>query len=295
MCAAPICTSPRETYRCTGPNVIPGHEVVGRSRCAGPGHRRRIRGRRSRRHRVAATYLWRVQVLHPRPGEPVPAVALHRLGRRRRIRRIRHGPSGFRAPAAGGILRHRTGAAAVRGHHRLSLPVARRPACRWAARHLRLRRQRAHHRAGGTGAGRRGARDDAGCGGARAWRSRSARRRRRVPTTARRSQLDAAILFAPVGDLVLPALEALDRGGTLAVAGIYLSDIPTLNYERHLFFERQVRSVTSNTRDDAREFLAFAGRHRIAVTSAGVSARPCRRCPHRSQRRTRRRRRRAAV
>jgi alcohol dehydrogenase, propanol-preferring len=79
--------------------------------------------------------------------------------------------------------------------------------------------------------------------------------------------LDAAILFAPVGDLVLPALEALDRGGTLAIAGIYLSDIPALNYERHLFQERQVRSVTSNTRADAREFLAFAGRHHIDVTS----------------------------
>ena len=79
--------------------------------------------------------------------------------------------------------------------------------------------------------------------------------------------LDAAILFAPVGDLVLPALEALDRGGTLAIAGIYLSDIPVLNYERHLFQERQVRSVTSNTRNDAREFLAFAGQHHIDVTS----------------------------
>ena len=83
--------------------------------------------------------------------------------------------------------------------------------------------------------------------------------------------LDAAILFAPVGDLVLPALEALDRGGTLAVAGIHLSDIPALNYQRHLFQERQVRSVTSNTRDDAREFLAFAGRHRIEVTSPQYS------------------------
>jgi len=80
-------------------------------------------------------------------------------------------------------------------------------------------------------------------------------------------KLDAAILFAPVGDLVLPALEALDRGGTLAVAGIHLSDIPALNYQRHLFQERQIRSVTSNTRDDAREFLTFAGRHRIEVTS----------------------------
>lgn len=80
-------------------------------------------------------------------------------------------------------------------------------------------------------------------------------------------RLDSAIVFAPVGTLVLPALEALDRGGTLAVAGIYLSDIPALNYERHLFYERQIRSVTSNTRHDAREFLAFAGRHRIALTT----------------------------
>lgn len=80
-------------------------------------------------------------------------------------------------------------------------------------------------------------------------------------------KLDAAILFAPVGDLVLPALEALDRGGTLAIAGIHLTDIPALNYQRHLFQERQVRSVTSNTRADAREFLAFAGRHRIEVTT----------------------------
>ena len=80
-------------------------------------------------------------------------------------------------------------------------------------------------------------------------------------------KLDSAILFAPVGDLVLPALEALDRGGTLAVAGIHLSDIPVLNYQRHLFQERQIRSVTSNTRADARQFLELAGRHRIEVSA----------------------------
>jgi propanol-preferring alcohol dehydrogenase len=78
--------------------------------------------------------------------------------------------------------------------------------------------------------------------------------------------LDAAIMFAPVGELVLPALAALDRGGTLAIAGIYLSDIPPLNYEKHLFQERQLRSVTSNTRADAREFLGFAAEHKLAVT-----------------------------
>jgi propanol-preferring alcohol dehydrogenase len=79
--------------------------------------------------------------------------------------------------------------------------------------------------------------------------------------------LDSAILFAPVGDLVLPALEALDRGGTLAVAGIHLSDILAMNYQRHLFQERQLRSVASNTRADAREFLAFAGNHHLEVTT----------------------------
>src|SRR5246127_1635711 len=79
--------------------------------------------------------------------------------------------------------------------------------------------------------------------------------------------LDAAILFAPVGDLVLPAMEALDRGGTLSIAGIHLSDIPSLNYQRHLFQERQIRSVTSNTRADARAFLDFATQHHIEVTT----------------------------
>jgi len=79
--------------------------------------------------------------------------------------------------------------------------------------------------------------------------------------------LDAAILFAPVGDLVLPAMEALDRGGVLAIAGIHLSDIPTLNYQRHLFQEREMRSVTANTCADARDFLAFAGEHRMAVST----------------------------
>jgi propanol-preferring alcohol dehydrogenase len=70
--------------------------------------------------------------------------------------------------------------------------------------------------------------------------------------------LDGAILFAPTGDLVLPALEALDRGATLAIAGIHLSDVPALDYQRHLFQERCVRSVTSNTRKDARELLELA-------------------------------------
>jgi len=77
--------------------------------------------------------------------------------------------------------------------------------------------------------------------------------------------LDAAILFAPVGTLVPVALEALDRGGVLAIAGIHLSDLPPLEYQRHLFYERELRSVTSNTREDGRAFLGFAAEHRLVV------------------------------
>jgi alcohol dehydrogenase, propanol-preferring len=69
---------------------------------------------------------------------------------------------------------------------------------------------------------------------------------------------DSSILFAPVGELVPAAMEALEQGGTLAIAGIYLSDIPRLNYERQLFHEKSLRSVTANTRDDGRDLLKLA-------------------------------------
>lgn len=86
--------------------------------------------------------------------------------------------------------------------------------------------------------------------------------------------LDSAILFAPVGTLVPVALEALDRGGTLAVAGIYLSDIPSLEYERDLFEERTLTSVTANTRLDGIEFLSEADRIGIrpVTTAYGLDA-----------------------
>jgi propanol-preferring alcohol dehydrogenase len=81
--------------------------------------------------------------------------------------------------------------------------------------------------------------------------------------------LDAAILFAPAGELVPVAMAALDRGGTLAVAGIHLTDVPALDYQRHLFQERQLRSVTANTRDDGRAFLSVAAEIPIRVTTRG--------------------------
>lgn len=79
--------------------------------------------------------------------------------------------------------------------------------------------------------------------------------------------LDSAILFAPAGELVPVALRALDRGGILSIAGIHLSDVPVLNYERELFYEREVRSVTANTRADGEAFLSFAAEHRLQVTT----------------------------
>ena len=85
--------------------------------------------------------------------------------------------------------------------------------------------------------------------------------------------LDGAILFAPAGELVPVALRALDRGATLAVAGIWLSDIPALDYERELFQERRLRSVAANTRADAVEFLSLAARHGIRSTTTAYPLR----------------------
>ncbi|SDZ42653.1 zinc-binding alcohol dehydrogenase family protein [Herbiconiux ginsengi] len=70
--------------------------------------------------------------------------------------------------------------------------------------------------------------------------------------------LDSAIVFAPAGTLVPAALRATRPGGTVVIAGIHLSDIPTLSYEEHLFHERDLRSVTANTRADGIEFLRLA-------------------------------------
>jgi len=71
-------------------------------------------------------------------------------------------------------------------------------------------------------------------------------------------KVDSAIIFAPAGELVPAALEKLDKGGALALAGIYMTPIPEMDYERHVFFERDICSVTANTRDDGRELLAEA-------------------------------------
>jgi propanol-preferring alcohol dehydrogenase len=71
-------------------------------------------------------------------------------------------------------------------------------------------------------------------------------------------KVQSAIIFAPAGELVPPALEALDKGGTLALAGIHMSPIPEMDYARCVFYERDIHSVTCNTREDGRRLLAEA-------------------------------------
>jgi propanol-preferring alcohol dehydrogenase len=66
----------------------------------------------------------------------------------------------------------------------------------------------------------------------------------------------AAIIFAPAGEVVLPALQCLDRGGVVALAGIHMSPIPPIDYDRYLFQERDIHPVTANTREDGRNLLA---------------------------------------
>ena len=71
-------------------------------------------------------------------------------------------------------------------------------------------------------------------------------------------KLDAAVVFAPAGDLVPEVLRVLDRGGTVSLAGIYMSPIPSFPYEL-LYGERTVRSVSNSTRQDAVDLLRIAG------------------------------------
>ncbi len=77
--------------------------------------------------------------------------------------------------------------------------------------------------------------------------------------------LDAALLFAPSGDLIPVIMSALDRGGTLAVAGIHVTQPGSLDYRRDLFHEKTLTSVTANTRRDGEEFLDLAARIGLSI------------------------------
>jgi len=71
-------------------------------------------------------------------------------------------------------------------------------------------------------------------------------------------EMDSAIIFAPAGEIVPDALRSLRKGGTVAMAGIYMTPVPGLDYEAHLFHEKNLRSVEANTREDGRRLLREA-------------------------------------
>lgn len=72
------------------------------------------------------------------------------------------------------------------------------------------------------------------------------------------AKLHSSVIFAPAGELVPVALSHLERGGTLALGGIYMTPVPALDYSRHLYDERTIRSVTASTRRDGIELLEEA-------------------------------------
>ena len=72
------------------------------------------------------------------------------------------------------------------------------------------------------------------------------------------AKIHGAIIFAPAGELVLDALRVLDRGGTVALAGVTMTPIPEIDYDRLLYWERSIRSVANFTRQDAQELLQIA-------------------------------------
>ncbi|HKC51448.1 MAG TPA: zinc-dependent alcohol dehydrogenase family protein [Myxococcota bacterium] len=238
------------------PAIVPGHQVVGRVAALGAGARRFALGAR-----VGVAWLWRAcgACAYCRRGEEnlcrTPAfTGWHENGGFAERVRV---PEDFAyalpeslddesaAPllCAGIIGLRALRRSGIRGGEKLGLygfgssaHIALQIARHWGARVFVVTRE-ASHRAlalalGAEWAGELGARPP--------------------------EKLDASVLFAPVGTLVPPALEALAPGATLACAGIHMSDVPTLDYARHLFDERTLTSVTANTRADGRELLALA-------------------------------------
>lgn len=80
------------------------------------------------------------------------------------------------------------------------------------------------------------------------------------------AKTNSSIIFAPAGSLVLPALESLEKGGTVALAGIYMTSIPEMDYQKHLTHEKTIRSVSNATRRDGEEFLQIAGEIPVQTT-----------------------------
>ena len=288
-CAAPTCTSPRATSPPRRPRVVPGHEIVGIVEQRGPGTSRFDVGQRVGiawlRHTCGACRFCRrgdenlcvspaftgwdadggyaeLAVVDENYAYPIPDI----FGDAEAAPLLCAGIIGYRAlrraalPPGGRLGIYGFGASA-----HLAAQVALHEG---ATVHVLTRSADARRLALGLGATSAGDAADA-------------------PP----EPLDAAILFAPAGDLVPVALRALDRGGTLAVAGIHLSDIPPLRYATDLFEERQLRSVTANTRSDGEAVSRHRRRDPAAPDRLDVPVRRCRPSPRRPRRRPGHRRR----
>ena len=240
------------------PDVVPGHEIVGVVDASVPGASRFEIG-----ERVGIAWLRHTcgtcRFCLRGDENLCLAAAVHRVGRRRRLRRARRRRRAVRLPTA------RTSFTDDERAHRCCAPASS------ASARSAGRRCRTVAASASTASARPRI-------SLRRWRSpkgatvhvmtRSAEARQLALDLGAASAadtfdpppepLDSAIIFAPAGEIVPAAMQALDRGGTLAIAGIHLSDIPALRYADHLFQERQVRSVTANTRRDGEEFLALA-------------------------------------
>ena len=248
--------------RAAAPGVVPGHEVVGRVVGIGPG-RDAVRRRRPGRRRLAAP--------HVRALPLVPVAARRTCARTRRTpagtptAATPSTPSSRRPSPTGcpdGIRRRATlapllcaGIIGYRALRRAALPPGGRLGIYGFGSSAHLTAQLA------LAQGAEVLRADPRRRGARGWRASSARPGPAAPTTRPPVPLDAAIVFAPAGDLVPVALAALDRGGTLALAGIHMTDVPALDYQRHLFL-----------RADADQRHRQHPRRRRGAAAAGATA-----------------------
>jgi len=240
------------------PAVVPGHQIVGRVSARGPGARRFADGAR-----VGVAWLWRAcgacTYCHAGAENLCRAprfTGWHENGGYAELARVPEdfayelpeslgdeavapllcaGIIGYRALKRSGLRPGGTlGLYGFGSSAHIALQVAR----HWGARVFVVTREATHRalalRLGAEWAGDLGERPP--------------------------EKLQAAVNFAPVGTLVPPALEALAPGATLACAGIHMSAIPELDYQKHLFEERSLTSVTANTRADGRELLELAAR-----------------------------------
>ena len=243
--------------RCTRGPIVPGHQIVG-ARRGRRRRRRRMARRRSRRRRLAGRRRRHLRQVPLGAREPVRARDVHRLGRRRRLRDARRRarrlracalPDGFDDLAAapllcGGVIGYRS---LKRSGDRAGRPP----------RPVRLRRLGADRAADRAGTGAAGS----------SSRTRAPAERERARALGAEwaggnddgppEPLDAAMTFAPSGDVVRAALRAVDRGATVAINAIHLDRLPEMPYEE-LWWERRLASVANFTRADAREFLALA-------------------------------------